>query len=92
MLNKPKKNRTYSSIMAELKLYDYIPNDSKDIPLGFIHEEAIKIRNRKSLLSTSIREFVLGMDMIDTKAKEVEAKRAIEEPHQTEDVVLAGGA
>ena len=92
MLNKPKKNRTYSSIMAELKLYGYIADDSKDIPLNFIHKEAIKIRDRKSALSTYMRKFILGMDMIDTKAKEVEAKRAIEEPHQTEDVVLAGGA
>lgn len=90
MLNKPKKNRSYSSIMAELILYDYISKDSKEIPLGFIHKEAAKIREHKSALSASIREFVLGMDLIDTATKEAEARKATE-PTQTEEIVLAEG-
>ena len=90
MLNKPKKNRSYSSIMAELILYDYISKDSKEIPLGFIYKEAAKIRDHKSALSNSMRKFVLGMDLIDTTIKEAEARKATE-PTQTEEIVLAEG-
>jgi len=90
MLRKGEHSRSYSSIMAELILYGYIPKDSKEIPLGFIHKEAVKIRDHKSALSNSMRKFVLGMDLIDTTIKEAEARK-VTEPTQTEEIVLAEG-
>jgi hypothetical protein len=75
--------------MAELILYGYIPKDSKEIPLGFIHKEAAKIRDHKSALSNSMRKFVLGMDLIDSIKKETDAKRKSENMG-TEEIVMAG--
>jgi hypothetical protein len=75
--------------MAELILYGYIPKDSKEIPLGFIHKEAVKIRDHKSALSNSMRKFVLGMDLIDSIKKETDAKRKSENMG-TEEIVMAG--
>jgi len=89
MLRKGEHSRSYSSIMAELILYGYIPKDSKEIPLGFIHKEAVKIRDHKSALSNSMRKFVLGMDLIDSIKKETDAKRKSENMG-TEEIVMAG--
>jgi hypothetical protein len=88
---KEKEHASYSSIMHSLIRDGYFDRASKNIPLDFIQKEAIRIREKRSSLSSDIRAFILSMAAIDTITKVVEAQREVEEKEQTDKVVMMGG-
>lgn len=90
MLNKKKARQSYSSMLATLIKENYLSNDSKEIPLSFIHDEAIKIREKKSNLSADMREFIKNMAAYDTIKKTQEAQKSVE-TKPASSIIMAGG-
>ena len=90
MLNKKKARQSYSSMLATLIKENYLSNDSKEIPLSFIHGEAIKIREKKSNLSADMREFIKNMAAYDTIKKTQEAQKSVE-TKPASSIIMAGG-